>query len=194
MRILGGGTDSFFLEIRTGTNVLLDDFYKFFKEYLDTSNCDKEHALFIKANRAKLGCFKDETAGRFISEILCLRPKMYSMLFADQDASTFKQIKRAKGITKPLVKTLRRQLYQDAFHNKTESYVEMTSLRSKTHTLSTYKTGKRGLSAWEDKRCRLSENESLPYGSSLSSVIWECSAKRRKKDIPASGDVHTKFP
>ena len=189
MRILGGDTDSFFLQLRTGTHVLLDDFYKYFKDYLDSSNYKKEHPLFTEANRAKLGCFKDETAGRLISEILCLRPKMYSMLFADQDASTIKQIKRAKGIAKALVKTFRHQNYQDAFHNKIECYVEMTCLRSKTHTLSTHKTRKRGLSAWDDKRCWLSENESLPYGSSLSSVTWECPAKQRKKDVPASGDI-----
>ena len=116
----------------------------------------------------------------------------YTMLLIDMTLNAVAcvlKFKRTKGIAKPLVKTFRHQLCQDAFHNKTESYVEMTSLRSKTHTLSTHKTRKRGLSAWEDKRCWLSENESLPYGSSLSSVTWECSAKRRKKDVPASGDV-----
>ena len=194
MRILGGDTDSFFLQLRTSTRLSLDDIFQHLKEFLDSSNYKNEHQLFTEKNKAKLGCFKDETAGRLIKEMICLRPKMYSMLFVDQDAMTTKQIKRAKGIAKPVVKTFRHQAYQTAFHDKSESYVDMKFLQSKSHTMKTTTTRKRGLSAWEDKRCWVSENESLPYGSSLSSVTWNCPVKMQKREVPKSGDVTTDEP
>ena len=192
MRILGGDTDSFFLQLRTSTEIMLDDIFDYFKDYLDSSNYQQNHRLFTEQNKAKLGCFKDETAGRLISEIIHLRPKMYSMLFADQDPTTTGQIKRAKGIVKALVKTFNHQLYQDAFHHKIESYVEMVFLQSKQHTMQTKKTRKRGLSAWDDKRCWLAENESLPYGSSLSTHTWSIPVKRMCIELPISGDIRGK--
>ena len=42
---------------------------------------------------------KDECAGTPIAECVCLRPKMYSILKADE-----KNIKKAKGVKKSVVK------------------------------------------------------------------------------------------
>jgi len=42
---------------------------------------------------------KDESAGTHIAECVCLRPKMYSILKADE-----KNIKKAKGVKKSVVK------------------------------------------------------------------------------------------
>ena len=189
LRLLGGDTDSFFLQIRTSVQHSLNDIFKYLETYLDSSNYARDHPLFHENNKAKLGCFKDETGGRLIQEMILLRPKMYSMLFADQDPTTVKQIKRAKGIAKPVVKLFRHQKYRDAFHQQRESVEEMKLLQSKQHTIRSTICRKRGLSAWEDKRCWLSANNSLPYGSSLSAITNSCPLKRLKMDLPTSGDI-----
>jgi hypothetical protein len=75
--------------------------------------------MYSIVNKAKLGCFKDETAGQTLEEMILLRPKMYRMKYKDSDTS----IKRAKGITKSIVKNMRHDLYREAFEEqKTTQY------------------------------------------------------------------------
>jgi len=83
-------TDSLLLEIET------EDFYKDMeekKDQYDTSDYLKEHPLHSNTNKKVLGKMKDECAGTPIAEVVCLRPKMYSILRADE-----KNIKKAKGV------------------------------------------------------------------------------------------------
>ncbi|MEL7521968.1 MAG: hypothetical protein AAGJ80_10200, partial [Cyanobacteria bacterium J06553_1] len=150
--------------------------------FIDTSNYPPSHPLYSKENKAKLGCFKDETCGQTLEEMILLRPKMYSMKFKDTDTA----IKRAKGITKHIVSKMKHDTYREAFEKKKTTQVEMTILRSKQHTIQTTTFNKRALSAWEDKRVWLSENESLPHGHKDSPVPM---AKRRRVVLPESGDV-----
>ena len=79
----------------TDTNSLLreietDDVYKDIetnKNLYDTSDYPKEHPLHSNANKKALGKMKDECAGTPIAECVCLRPKMYSILKADEKIS-----------------------------------------------------------------------------------------------------------
>ena len=64
--------------------------------------------------------------------------------------------------------------------------VQMTILRSQLHTIQTTTFNKRALSAWEDKRLWLNENESIPYGNKDSPLP---PPKRRRVELPLSGDV-----
>jgi len=96
-------TDSLLLEIKT------DDVYKDIetnKNLYDTSDYPKEHPLHSNTNKNVLGKMKDECAGAPIAECVCLRPKMYSVLKADE-----KNIKKAKGAKKNVVK---RQIMHDS--------------------------------------------------------------------------------
>jgi len=89
-------TDSLLLEIET------DDVYKDIKtnkNLYDTSDYPKEHPLHSNTNKKVLGKMKDECPGTPIAECVCLRPKMYSILKADE-----KNIKKAKGVKKSIVK------------------------------------------------------------------------------------------
>ena len=88
-------TDSLLVEIET------DDVYKDIeknKDLYDTSDYPKEHKLYSNINKKVLGKMKDECNGTPIVEFVCLRPKMYSILKADE-----KNIKKAKGVKKSVV-------------------------------------------------------------------------------------------
>ena len=182
LRLVGGDTDSFFLTIATDKNITLSDVFNSLAQYIDTSNYPLSHPLYSTVNKAKLGCFKDETAGQTLEEMILLRPKMYSMKYKDSDTC----IKRAKGITKDIVKDMKHDIYREAFKNKNITSVDMTIIRSQLHTLQTTTFKKRALCAWEDKRLWLNENESLPHGHVDSPVPMP---KRRRVMVPVSGDV-----
>ena len=180
--LVGGDTDSFFLALHTDKNVQLGDVFKNLSQYFDSSNYPQDHPLYSAANKAKLGCFKDEAAGKVIEEMILLRPKMYSMKYLGENVA----IKRAKGISRHLVASTSHESYREAFMSQRETNYDMTILRSKLHTIQTVTFRKRGLSAWEDKRCWLDANSSVPHGSCLSGLP----AKRRRVfPTPASGDV-----
>ena len=182
LRLVGGDTDSFFLAITTDADKTLTDAFDMMREYVDTSNYPTDHPLFSNVNKAKLGCFKDETGGRTLEEMILLRPKMYSMKYVDELPS----IKRAKGISRHVVRDMTHKDYRDAYNEKKETQVNMTILRSRQHTINTVTFRKRALCAWEDKRCWLSENESLPHGHVDSPVP---KPKRARVMVPVSGDV-----
>ena len=65
------------------------------------------------------------------------------MKYLGEDAG----IKRAKGISKHIVKSTSDQAYYDAYHNQTESSINMTIIRSTLHTVNTVTFRKRGLLA-----------------------------------------------
>jgi len=182
LRLVGGDTDSFFLTIATDTHITLSDVFNNLAQYIDTSNYPPSHPLYSTVNKAKLGCFKDETAGQELEEMILLRPKMYSMKYKHTDTA----IKRAKGISKHIIRNMKHDTYKEAFEEKKTTRVQMTILQSKQHTIRTTTFQKRALSAFEDKRCWLTENESLPHGHMDSPVPMP---KRRRVMLPESGDV-----
>ena len=182
LQLVGGDTDSFFLTIATDTHVSLSDVFCSLAQHIDTSNYPPSHPLYSTVNKAKLGCFKDETGGQTLEEMILLRPKMYSMKYKDTDNS----IKRAKGISRHIVQNMKHDTYREAFEDQKTTHVQMTILRSKQHTIQTTTFRKRALSAWEDKRVWLNENESLPHGHVDSPIPV---VKRRRIVLPESGDV-----
>ena len=182
LQLVGGDTDSFFLTIATEPHITLSDVFSNLAQYIDTSNYPTSHPMYSNVNKAKLGCFKDETAGKELQEMILLRPKMYSMKYMQTDTA----IKRAKGISKHIIQKMKHDNFKEAFEEKKTTRVQMTILQSKQHTIRTTTFNKRALSAFEDKRCWLSENESLPHGHVDSPVPLP---KRRRLILPESGDV-----
>ena len=90
-----------------------------------------------------------------------LKPKMYSIKLKDND----NEIKRAKGVSRSLVRNMRHQTYREVFEEAKETYVNMTILKSTQHTVHTVTFRKRALSCFDDKRFWLSHNFSLPHGN-----------------------------
>ena len=182
IKLLGGDTDSFFLQLTVDQHITSTDILANMKHCVDFSNYPPTHPLHSNTNKAKLGCFKDEVAGREIEEMILLRPKMYSIKIKDDGLG----IKRAKGIGRAVVRNMRHADYQQAYHHHRESTVRMTILKSISHTIHTVTFHKRGLSCWEDKRVWLSANVSVPHGSVESPVV---PPTRKCKLPPPSGDV-----
>ena len=95
-QLLYTDTDSLLLDIKS------EDVYKDMGEnldYYDTSDFPKDHPLYSQINKKVLGKMKDECAGSLISEAVCLKSKMYSILLEND-----KNIKKAKGTTKAVTK------------------------------------------------------------------------------------------
>ena len=89
-------TDSLLLKIE------IENVYKDMeanKDLFDTSHCPKDDPLYFVKNKKVLGKMKDECARTPIAECVCLRPKMYSILKAEE-----KNVKKAKGVKKSVVK------------------------------------------------------------------------------------------
>ena len=182
VRLLAGDTDSFFLEIKVNkaqakiddataaaaagggapTMSSRDKVFALWRDKLDSSNYPPEHPLYSTANRARLLCFKDETGGKEIEEMVCLRPKMYSLKFRGEGDR--RAIKRAKGVGRAQVEAFSHKDYRDAFDHAETTSTYMTILKSVNHCVRTVTIKKRALSAWEDKRYWISANESLPFG------------------------------
>ena len=186
IKLLGGDTDSFFLQLTVDQDTTASDVLSSMKRFVDFSNYPSSHPLYSIDNKAKLGCFKDELQGCEIEEMILLKPKMYSIKIKENEEGGEKTIKRAKGIGKAAVKNLRHKAYQEAYYQHKESLVEMTILKSTSHTVQTHTFRKRGLSCWEDKRVWVNANFSLPHGN-IHSPVTKRSLTHHL--VPPSGDV-----
>ena len=96
------------------------------KTHYDFSDYAKDHPLYSEQNKKVIGKLKDECSGTPIAVYVGLRPKMYSILRADEQL-----IKKAKGSNKYIsTKQINFANYKDAlFNQKTYSH-EMNMLRS----------------------------------------------------------------
>ena len=99
--------------------------------------------MYSTVNKVKLGCFKDETAGETLAEMILLSSKMYSVKYKE----TLRSIKRAKGISKHIVENTKHEHYTEAFEEQKTTQVQMTILQSGQHTFQTTTFNKRALSA-----------------------------------------------
>ena len=126
----------------------------------DNSGLNKDHPLYSTDNKKTLGCMKDEMDGKQISKVICLAPKMYSVLTDDSI------IKKAKGVSSAVVKNeIEFNDYDNTLKTGEAIYKNNTSFRSFDHQLYTIKTEKKSLSAYENKRYLLEDGiTSYPYG------------------------------
>ena len=138
-------TDSLLLKIET------EDVYKDIKaneNFYDTSDYPKEHPLHSTVNKKVLGKMKDECAGTPISEVVCLRSKMYSVMKADE-----KNIRKAKGVKKNVVKKqIKHEQYKQALFSKVQMWHGMNILRSEGHEIYGMHVNKISLSPFDSKR------------------------------------------
>ena len=106
------------------------------------------HSLHSQMNKKVLRKMKDECAGDLISEAVCLRSKMYSILLEND-----KNIKKAKGTTKAVKKKqITHQNYKDASFTKTAFKHGMNMLRSKNHEIFEIHLNKTSISPFDSKR------------------------------------------
>ncbi|XP_074645871.1 uncharacterized protein LOC141902131 [Tubulanus polymorphus] len=144
-RLLYTDTDSLLLEIET------EDIYEDMEsnnDHYDTSDYQGNHPLHSNVNKKVLGKMKDECAGTPIQEYVGLRPKMYSILKADQT-----NIKKAKGVKKNVVKKqIRHEQYKECLFHKKVFQHGMNMLRSEGHKMYGLRMTKQSLSPFDSKR------------------------------------------
>ena len=143
--LLYTNTDSLLVDLKT-PDVYAD--MESMKTHYDFSDYPKDHQLFSEQNKKTIGKFKDECSGTPIAEYVGLRPKMYSILRADEQL-----IKKAKGVKKYVIpKQINFENYKDAlFNQKTYSH-EMNMLRSQKHQIYGLTINKTTLSPLDTKR------------------------------------------
>ena len=147
-KLLFTDTDSLCYGIKT------DDIYRGFQEdpdLYDTSEYLNDHFLFSTRNKKVIGKMKDETHGVPIEEFIGLRPKMYSILYTENDKPVEK--KTAKGIAKNVTKkVIRHNDYKTCLFDQTLKMASMKQIRSERHQLYSIALNKIGLSPYDDKR------------------------------------------
>lgn len=152
-------TDSFLFKVDNG---------KVFREhihpFMDYSNYPENHALFSSKNKAKLGFFKDELAGRDkCLEFVGLRSKCYAMKFENP----LYQKKVCKGLGRMAIKNrLKFNHYKDCLIKGIPKRFDFHTIVSKKHMISTMRLNKRAICHFDSKRwifhCGI---HSEPYGS-----------------------------
>ena len=160
-KLLFTDTDSFLYEIKT------DDFYKDIsgdvRDRFDTSDYPENHPSGIPTgiNKKVLGMFKDEVAGKIITEFVGLRAKLYSFKMEDG-----KENKRCKGVKKQVVKeSITHEDYKTCLLTGKETLRKQNILRSYDHEVYTEEVNKVALSAEDDKRYILSDGmDTLAWG------------------------------
>ena len=163
IQIIGGDTDSLFLVVRGGVDLLREMYPAMIKdELLDTSNYPKEHPLYSNKLNSRLGCIKDEFKGEMCKEVILLAPKCYSFkLMNDETKST------AKGVGRNVKKTFNHEDYRERYFLKTELRRSIRRMQSFKHHIFNIMQDKVALSFFENKRAWVGDNESLPYGHYL---------------------------
>ena len=160
-KLLFTDTDSFLYEIKT------DDFYKDIsgdvRDRFDTSDYPENHPSGIPTgiNKKVLGMFKDEVAGKIITEFVGLRAKLYSFKMEDG-----KENKRCKGVKKQVVKkSITHEDYKTCLLSGKEILRKQNILRSYDHEVYTEEVNKVALSAEDNKRYILSDGkDTLAWG------------------------------
>ena len=93
---------------------------------------------------------KDETAGILIEEFICLRAKIYSILYTENERPVEK--KTAKGVAKNVTKrVLRHNDYKKCLLNRDQLMASMNQIRSFAHNIYSIKLNNIGLSPYDDK-------------------------------------------
>ena len=160
-KLLFTDTDSFLYEIQT------EDFYKDIsgdvRDRFDTSNYTVNHPSGIATgiNNKVLGKFKDEAAGKPISEFVGLRSKAYSFIMEEG-----RENKKCKGIKKAVVKkSITHEDYKKCLESGKEQLRKQNIIRSYKHEVYTEEVNKIALSAADDKRYLLKDShDTLAWG------------------------------
>lgn len=142
-------TDSFILEIKT-LDVYADIGNEPDIDQFDTWDYPENNIFGIKRHNNKvIGKFKDELKGEIVSELVGLRPKVYSV----RTVGKIDKMKKAKGVKKNILKNnVSFDDYYDCLVNNCISMKKQYTLRSKKHEIYTISTDKIALNPFDDKR------------------------------------------
>ena len=110
----------------------------------------KERALhYRRVNKKKLGMFSDELSGKYLSEIVCLRSKVYSLRLSDDT-----EMKKCGGTRIHQSMTdFNFDLYRQVLHReKLVHYADQRLFHSNRHNMFLHHIKKKALCAYDEKR------------------------------------------
>ena len=114
----------------------------------DTSGYCPNRPLPVGLNKKVIGLMKDELGGAIMTELVALRPKLYSNKKLDGSED-----KKCKGIKKFVFKkTLTFEDYKTCLFNDSTEYRSQLMFRSSKHTVHTIEVNKVALNRDDDKR------------------------------------------
>ena len=179
IRLLLSDTDSFIYGVYTED--AYQDLFNI-KHLMDLSGYNQSTALgkFADQSNKKIpGKFSDEKPTEIISEVISLKPKMYSILTEKLICKTggtesghkcLANCKRggsitAKGISKTAQKGISHEDYRMVLDSKATTMATIKTIRSLNHKLFSISIRKRGLSCFDDKKHILEDGvRTLSYG------------------------------
>jgi hypothetical protein len=130
------------------------------REHLDLSDYDHTSPFCDGTNRI-VGKFKDETNGKPILEFVGLRPRVYSILLANNGG----QRNTSNGICKAVREKFKHEDYLRQLREPGISYATTYSIRQHLHELATVQQNKCLLCSLDDKRYTCADNvHTLAYG------------------------------
>ena len=123
------------------------------------------------ARKAVPGYWKDETAGKPIREVVCLKSKVYTVRVGEGAAP----IKKCKGVKKNIVANFSLADYRTCVQTITEMQATQKRIASRNFKLTTLECRRRSLTSFDDKRDMFScGRHSWPYGPSIPSQCPYC--------------------
>ena len=149
-------TDSFILSVNK-KNIIKD--LKKLEDIFDFSNLDQNHELFSNKNKKLIGFFKVETPENiWIDQFVCLRSKMYAFKCGNDSKN------KLKGVSKSQSKNIKFEEFKkcldgEDYQRESDNYI----IRSINHEMVLQKVKKSTLSIFDDKRCYINNNESVPW-------------------------------
>lgn len=125
----------------------------------DTSNYGAQNVFNISPqNKKVVGLFKDEVGGKIIRRMVCIRPKVYSIEYEDDNQLI--EINKLKSVNRAASKLLGFKHYLKVLREKSVIYSEMFRIFSSNQILETIKIRKKALSGDDDKRIILEDGVS----------------------------------
>lgn len=158
-KLLYTDTDSLIYDLN------VHDFYQYIKRDImkfDTSDYPPNNVYGIPlCNKKVLGLMKDETCGKIIEEFIGLRSKLYAFKIFDENDEK----KKAKGVKKATLKTIKMNDFKQSLYNQQNHIKIQFLIQSRKHEVYTLKQNKVVLS-WEDDKRQLIQGttDTFPWG------------------------------
>ena len=106
------------------------------REFLDFSDYPTDHPFKCDENKMVLGKFNCEKKGAAIIEIVCLKPKIYSYTYKQDNAGlVIKEKIKIKGGSRAAAKELRHQMYLNQLTHAKENYLTNRRIGSILHKI-----------------------------------------------------------
>lgn len=174
MRMCYTDTDAFILHIKSDDIFVELKSHPELRDMFDFSVIPPSHPSGTGEPNDKragvVGYFKDECNGKPITELVSLKPKMYSFTTCeptlydpehpDSPPPPIKHKEVAKGIARATIKNkLTHESYLKMYNEGPLELLPNRAIRSKLHTIYTIEVEKRGLHPYDDKRYLLANLE-----------------------------------